>query len=76
MSNLVRVTVAVPSDQTDFKNMTESLKSIGMEVKHIVEELGVIKGEVHPDNVKHIKGLAGVSFVFSPESMEGISWTK
>lgn len=66
MSEQVKITISVPSDATDFKQMTETLSAIGMKVDSVTKDLGLIKGEVHGDHVKTITRLDGVAFVFHP----------
>ncbi len=61
---MIKITVIVPIDKTDFKKVEEELKAAGMTIDEIHSSLGVIHGSVQKnDNECPIKALAKLDSV-------------
>ena len=60
---MIKVTVMVPVDSTNFNQVSEELRIAGMNIERIEDDLGVIHGRIHHDKIRNVVKLDSVSFV-------------
>ena len=67
---MMDVTVHVGVDKTNFETLKQNLYSFGMEIKHISEELGIVKGIIPKTHFSSLVQRDDVSFVTPGEKNE------
>ena len=60
---MLRVTVSVPADETDFPEMSRRLAAAGMVVEETVPHHGLLIGRMPKKEIENLMRVDGVAFV-------------